>query len=63
MKKYIGLILAFLVLVIAGCTQVPQEKKETTEIKGDATLQVQFLDVGQGDSILVIALPMTASEA
>lgn len=55
MKKYIGLILALLVLVIAGCTQVPQEKKETTEIKGDATLQVQFLDVGQGDSILVIA--------
>ncbi len=48
MKKFLALILAFLLIFCCACT--PQEESQNVE----GILQVYFIDVGQADSALII---------
>ena len=56
MKKLIALLL-ILSLLLCGCSVeivlVPEETAASTVIRGDNTLAVHFIDVGQADSILI----------
>jgi competence protein ComEC len=53
MLKRCGLLLLVVGLVLAGCNVDPATS--TPVPPGQGTLQVVFLDVGQGDSILILA--------
>lgn len=55
MKHIISIISAFLIFVTFGCSmEMPTQNQETkTETNNTQEMSVHFIDVGQGDSILV----------
>lgn len=53
MRKYIFLTLLLFTLILAGCSETPEDSSNNKPEKSTTGLQVHFIDVGQADAILV----------